>query len=417
MKIIDFLIQLKKIIFMRRQAAEGMLFHLTFFDTFSDRSEYSDDGSIVMARENRISMEHGAGGQQMQSLIGKVILGNFRKTTAGTVGLADLDDGASITLGKEMLGEAVMSGEKPLELVMTTDSHVVHPIFFPGGDIGRVAVSGAVNDLTVMGARPVALSCGMILPEGFPIEDLEKVTQSMNAVLEETDVPIITGDTKTVEGSALDSIIINIAAVGICDSPVRDSGLQVGDKIIVSGFIADHGIALLTKREGFNFSSDLVSDTAPLWNMIRPILSVRMPDGEKAVTAMKDPTRGGLADSLNEMAQKSNVGIIIEEENIPIRQAVRTSCEMLGLDPLEIANEGKAVIGVRPEYADEVLALLRQHPYGRDAAVIGEVTEENKGKVILRSDIGSTRYVDVPSGDPIPRVCRSFRHITGSFEN
>lgn len=358
-----------------------------------------------MARENRISMEHGAGGQQMQSLIGKVILGRLKKTSAGTVGLESLDDGASITLEKALLGDGVLSGERPLELVMTTDSHVVQPIFFPGGDIGRVAVSGAINDLSVMGARPLALTCSMILPEGFPIGDLEKVVDSMNAVLEETDVPIITGDTKTVEGSALDSIIINIAAVGICDAPVRDCGLSPGDKIIVSGFIADHGVALLTKREGFDFDSDLTSDTAPLWNMIEPLLSVRTPAGEKAVTAMKDPTRGGLADSLNEMAQKSHVGILIEEDAVPIRQAVRTSCEMLGLDPFEIANEGKAVIGVKPEYAAQVLEILKSHPYGKDAAIIGEATADNSEKVLLRSAIGSTRYVDVPSGDPIPRVC------------
>jgi hydrogenase expression/formation protein HypE len=221
----------------------------------------------------------------------------------------------------------------------------------------------------------------------------------------EIGVPLITGDTKTVEGTALDSIVMNITAIGICDAPVRDSGLRTGDKIIVSGYIADHGIALLIKREGFEFHSNLISDTAPLWNMIKPVLSVQTEAGERAVTAMKDPTRGGVADSLNEMAQKSEVGIRIYEEKLPIREAVLTSCEMLGLDPLEIANEGKAVIGVRPECADAVLKLLQSHPYGKDAAIIGEVTEEKPGKVILVSEIGSTRYVDVPTGDPIPRVC------------
>ncbi|WNY28505.1 Carbamoyl dehydratase HypE [Methanimicrococcus stummii] len=353
-----------------------------------------------MARENKISMEHGAGGQQMQSLIGDIILKNFTNTKAGSVGLEALDDGATIELDRDFL-----NNHKSAELVMTTDSHVVKPIFFPGGDIGKVAVCGAINDLAVMGAQPLAVSSGMIIPEGFSITDLEKVVQSMNAALLEIGVPLITGDTKTVEGTALDSIIINIAAVGICDAPVRDCGLQLGDKIIVSGFIADHGMALLTKREGFEFNSDLESDTAPLWKMIEPILAIQTADGKRAVTAMKDPTRGGVADSLNEMAQKSNVGVRVYEDNLPIREAVLTSCEMLGLDPLEIANEGKTVIGVRPECAEAVLELLKSHPYGKDAAIIGEVTEEKPGKVILVSALGSTRYVDVPTGDPIPRVC------------
>ena len=353
-----------------------------------------------MAKENKISMEHGAGGQQMQSLIGDIILKNFTNTKAGSVGLDSLDDGATIQLDTGFL-----SANKNAELVMTTDSHVVKPIFFPGGDIGKVSVCGAINDLAVMGARPLAISCGMIIPEGFSITDLETVVQPMNAALEEIGVPLITGDTKTVEGTALDSIIINIAAIGICDAPVRDCGLQTGDKIIIFGFIADHGMALLTKREGFEFNSDLESDTAPLWKMIEPILSVQTDTKERAVTAMKDPTRGGVADSLNEMAQKSKVGIRIYEEKLPIRETVYVSCEMLGLDPLEIANEGKAVIGVRPECADAVLEILKRHPYGKDAAIIGEVTDEKPGKVILVSELGSTRYVDVPTGDPIPRVC------------
>ncbi|MDV0444693.1 Carbamoyl dehydratase HypE [Methanimicrococcus sp. At1] len=353
-----------------------------------------------MAKENKISMEHGAGGQQMQSLIGNIILKNFTNTKAGSVGLEALDDGATIAFDRAFIAE-----NKNAELVMTTDSHVVKPIFFPGGDIGKVAVCGAINDLAVMGARPLAVSSGMIIPEGFSIADLEKVVHSMNDALTEVGVPLITGDTKTVEGTALDSIMINIAAIGICDAPVRDCGLRLGDKIIISGFIADHGMALLTKREGFEFSSDLESDTAPLWKMIEPILSIQAAPGERAVTAMKDPTRGGVADALNEMAQKSKVGIRIYEEKLPIREAVVTSCEMLGLDPLEIANEGKAVIGVRPECAEAVLALLKQNTYGKDAAIIGEVVEEKPGKVILVSELGSTRYVDVPTGDPIPRVC------------
>ena len=207
------------------------------------------------------------------------------------------------------------------------------------------------------------------------------------------------------EKTALDSIILNTAGLGITDNPVRDSGLKPGDKILVTGTIGDHGISLMAHREGFDFDTDLVSDSAPLWKLIEPLLKLRTPQGEPVITAMKDPTRGGLANSLNEMAAKSRAGILIEEDWIPFKPAVSAACEMLGLDPLEVANEGKAIIGVKPGFEEEVLSILRQHPYGKNAAVIGEVTADNKGEVILRNRFGGMRYVDVPAGDPIPRVC------------
>lgn len=347
-------------------------------------------------KSNTISLEHGAGGEVMQALIGEIILKNFHNKSAGSIGLESLDDGSTIRL------EGLNS---EYELVLTTDSHVITPAFFPNTNIGRLAVAGTINDLTVMGAKPLALTCAVVVPEGFPLTEFEEIIKTMDETAAEAGVPIITGDTKTVEKAALDSIILNTAGLGITDSPVRDSGLQVGDKILVTGTIGDHGISLMAHREGFDFDTDLVSDSAPLWRLIEPLLKLRTPDGKPVITAMKDPTRGGLANALNEMAKKSGTGILIEEDWIPFKPAVSAACEMLGLDPLEVANEGKAVIGVRSGFEEEVLSILRQHPYGRDAAVIGEVTPDNKGEVILRNRFGGMRYVDIPAGDPIPRVC------------
>ena len=318
------------------------------------------------------------------------------RSSAGSIGLECLDDGSTVRL------EGLDTG---CELVLTTDSHVITPAFFPNTNIGRLAVAGTINDLTVMGAKPLALTCAVVVPEGFPLTEFEEIIKTMDETAAEAGVPIITGDTKTVEKAALDSIILNTAGLGITDSPVRDSGLQVGDKILVTGTIGDHGISLMAHREGFDFDTDLVSDSAPLWKLIEPLLKLKTLDGKPVITAMKDPTRGGLANALNEMAEKSGTGILIEEDWIPFKPAVSAACEMLGLDPLEVANEGKAVIGVRSGFEEEVLSILRQHPYGRDAAVIGEVTPDNKGEVILRNRFGGMRYVDIPAGDPIPRVC------------
>ncbi|MDD3042866.1 MAG: hydrogenase expression/formation protein HypE [Methanosarcinaceae archaeon] len=343
-----------------------------------------------------ITLEHGAGGEVMQALIGEIILKNFRNKSAGSVGLESLDDGSTVKL------ENFNSNS---ELVLTTDSHVISPVFFPDTNIGRLAVSGTINDLTVMGARPLALTCAVIVPEGFPLADFEKIIKTMDETASEAGVPIITGDTKTLEKSALDSIILNTAGLGITDHPVRDCGLRPGDSVLVTGTIGDHGISLIAHREGFDFDTDLVSDSAPLWKLVEPLLSLKTPEGEPVITAMKDPTRGGLANALNEMAQKAGVGILLEEANIPFKPAVSAACEMLGLDPLEVANEGKAIIGVKAGFEEKVLEILRQHPYGKDAALIGEVTAENEGDVMLRTGLGGMRYVDVPAGDPIPRVC------------
>lgn len=353
-----------------------------------------------MTKKNIISMVHGSGGYQMQELIKNSILKNIDLKSAGSVSLDDLDDGSSI-----LINNYINDNKKNMELIMTTDSHVIYPIFFPGGDIGRVAICGTVNDLAVMGAKPLALTCSLIIPEGFEIENLNRIMKSINDVSKDINVPIITGDTKTIEASSLNSIIINMTGLGICKKPIRNSGLEVGDKIIITGDIADHGISLLIKRQGFDFNTNLKSDVAPIWNMIEKILNFELDSKKRVISSMKDPTRGGLASALNEMAECSNVGIIIYESNLPIKKEVKTACEMLGLDPLEIANEGKAIIGVNTEYANDILNILKNTEFGKNSRIIGEVTEENKKKVILESEFGSQRYIDTPTGDPIPRVC------------
>lgn len=349
-----------------------------------------------MPNTTTITMEHGAGGESMQALIRDLILNNISRKSSGTVGLESLDDGATVRIENDNCNA---------EIVVTTDSHVIKPIFFPDADIGRLAVSGTVNDLAMMGAAPLALTCAIVVPEGFELPVFEKIIRSMNTAAEEVGVPIITGDTKTIERSGLDSIIINTTGIGMAENIIRDCGLCSGDKIIVTGTVGDHGTSLLAHREGFDFETGLVSDVAPLWNMIKMALNIRAADGTPAITAMKDPTRGGLAATLNEMAQKSKIGIVLNEESIPIKKSVSSACEMLGIDPLEVANEGKAIIGVKAEYAEKVLSTLRSHPYGKDAAIVGEATTEDSGKVIIKTTYGSTRYVDVPTGDPIPRVC------------
>ncbi|MEN6610881.1 MAG: hydrogenase expression/formation protein HypE [Methanoregulaceae archaeon] len=330
----------------------------------------------------KVNLMHGAGGEVMGELL--QVLTKFSHNNAGGIGLEALDDGAVIPLNGA-------------NLVFTTDSHVVRPIFFPGGDIGRIAVSGTVNDLAMMGARPIALSCGMIIEEGFDVNDLARIVQSMDDALGECGASIVTGDTKVVEKGALDGIFINTAGIGVAEKPIRDNGLVPGDRIIVSGTLGDHGIAIMAHREGFDLGEQIRSDVAPLWGMVQTALAA----GD--IHAMKDPTRGGFASIINEMARKSKVSVRIEEELIPIRKSVRSAAGMLGIDPLEVANEGKVVMGVRAEDAEAVLAALRSHPYGRDAAIIGRVVEGSR--VIMETKIGGERFVEPPMGDPVPRVC------------
>jgi hydrogenase expression/formation protein HypE len=330
----------------------------------------------------KVNMMHGAGGEVMGELL--QTLTKFRHNNAGGIGLEAMDDGAVIPF----------SGTN---LVFTTDSHVVRPIFFPGGDIGRISVCGTINDLAMMGGRPIALSCGMIIEEGFEIDDLAKIVASMDDALGEAGANLVTGDTKVMERGALDGIVINTSGIGIAKTIVRDNGLVPGDVIIVSGTLGDHGIAIMAHREGFDLGEQIKSDVAPLWGMMEKVLDAG------TIHAMKDPTRGGFASAINEMAKKSGVCVRIQEEKLPIRKSVRSAAGMLGIDPLEVANEGKVVMGVPPSSADTILSALRSHKYGKDAAVVGSVTKG--AHVIMETVIGGERFIEPPMGDPVPRVC------------
>ncbi len=338
-------------------------------------------------RDQTVNLLHGAGGELMNELIADVLT-KITNKNAGGIGLESLDDGAAIPL--------THGGY----LVLTTDTHVVKPIFFPGGDIGRIAVSGTVNDLAMMGAAPVALTSALVLEDGFSIDALRAIVGSMDAATKEVNTAIVTGDTKVVEKGALDQIIINTAGIGFTERPVRDCGLKPGNKLIVTGTVGDHGIAVLAKREDFKFRTVLESDVAPIWYTIKAALEAAEPAG---ITAMKDPTRGGVASALNDMARKSGVEIVIDEEKMPINPSIRAAAEMLGIDVLAVANEGKALIGVEAAQAERVLAAIRTTPYGRNAAIIGNVNEGER--VLMRTAIGGTRFVDAPLGDPVPRVC------------
>ncbi|HQR30078.1 MAG TPA: hydrogenase expression/formation protein HypE [Anaeromyxobacteraceae bacterium] len=334
----------------------------------------------------KVALKHGAGGRAMRSLIEEVFLG--LASPVDGIGLEALDDGAAIRVGDRWL-------------VVTTDSHVVHPIFFPGGDIGRLAVSGTVNDLAMMGAtEPLALTCAVILEEGFAADDLVRIRDSMLAASREAGAPIVTGDTKVMGHGEVDGIVLNTAGVALCDRVVRDSGLRVGDRILVTGSVGDHGMAVMVKRHDLGIQGDLRSDVAPLNGLVRAALAA----GGDDVVAMKDPTRGGLASVLHEMAGKAGVGVLLDEPSVPVNPEVRAAADVLGIDPLVVANEGKAVIGVRPGAVDRVLAALHAHPLGRRAAVVGTAIAERPGQVILDTGLGR-RLLAEPDGEPLPRIC------------
>jgi len=346
----------------------------------------------------QITMAHGAGGAIMNDLIKKYVL-KYLGGSGAEVPLEALDDAAVIS-----------------DIVLKSDSHVVKPIFFPGGDIGRLAVAGTVNDIAVMGAEPIALSCGFVLEEGLLMAEFEKILKSMNETCREADVYIITGDTKVVEKGALGGCVINTSGIGKRNEALErniaevkkhrsfdaqwilDSNLREGDKIIVSGTVGDHGLAVLSSQEGYDFGSQITSDVAPLNKLIVRLLNVG------GIIAMKDPTRGGLSNTLNELSEKSKVGILVNEEKIPVRRDVRAACEMLGIDPLEVGNEGKVVIGVIPQKAEEVLAALKETDEGKNAQIVGETTKEFD-EVVLKTAVGGKRILAPPIGDPIPRIC------------
>jgi hydrogenase expression/formation protein HypE len=330
-----------------------------------------------------ILLAHGSGSKLSHELIEKHLLRPLHNPL-----LAKLNDSAVFDLKGQ--------------LAFTTDSYVVNPIFFPGGDIGKLAVCGTVNDLAVCGAVPLYLSLSLIIEEGLLVKDLETVVRSIKTAAEATGIQIITGDTKVVNKGNADKLFINTSGIGVVRNKVHISGdnARIGDKIILSGAIGDHGIAVLSQREGLAFSTSVISDCAPLNTLVQQMLDV-----SKQIHCLRDPTRGGLATTLNELAGQSGVGMNIEEENIPVHEGVRAACELLGFDPLYIANEGKLVALVAPGDADRIVRKMQQHEYGKDAAVIGEVTGEHKGRVVMRSRLGSSRIVDMLSGELLPRIC------------
>jgi len=334
----------------------------------------------------RITLKQGGGGRAMRTLIEKLFVRDFAALPFEGVGVGAMDDGAAVKIGDQWL-------------VITTDSHVIHPVFFPGGDIGRLSISGTVNDLAMMGATDVlALTCAVVLEEGFSIEALQAIQSSMMAACREARAPVVTGDTKVMGRGELDGIVINTCGVGLTRTLIRDNGLSAGDAIVVTGSIGEHGLAVMAARHGIEFEGDLVSDVAPLNSLVASVLD------SGAITAMKDPTRGGVASALHEMAAKSSVGIVLEEDAIPIAPAVRSVGELLGIDPLHVANEGKALLGVRADSVERILGALRAHPLGRNAAVIGRCTRERPGSIILDTGFGR-RLLAEPDGEPLPRIC------------
>ena len=333
--------------------------------------------------EDKILLAHGSGGKLAHELVEKGFLRAFDNPF-----LAKLDDSAVIDLRGR--------------LAFTTDSYVVSPIFFPGGDIGKLAVCGTVNDLAMSGAQPLYLSLAFIIEEGFSQSALSQIVDSVQKAAQEAGVKIVAGDTKVVHRGSADKLFVNTAGVGVIPEGVDISGgnARPGDKVILSGTIGDHGIAVLSQREGLSFSTQLESDCAPLGSLVAEMLTA-----SPNIHCLRDPTRGGLATTLNELAKQSKVGIRIEEERIPVREEVLGACEMLGFDPLYVANEGKLVAIVPAKDADKVLQAMRENHYGQGAAIIGEVRAEHPGRVVMKTCLGASRIVDMLVGDILPRIC------------
>ena len=333
---------------------------------------------------DRILLAHGGGGLLTRQLIEQVFLPHL-----GNQSLHALDDAALLD---------VQAGR----LAFTTDSYVVSPLFFPGGDIGKLAVCGTINDLAVKGAKPLWMSLGLILEEGLPLADLQRVAESLGRWARSVGVSVVTGDTKVVERGRCDGLYVNTAGIGriIIPFELGPNRICPGDSVIVSGFLGDHGIAILSLRSGLSFLADVISDCAPLWGLVDQVLAAGHP-----VHAMRDLTRGGLAAALCELAESSGLGIWVHEDCLPVRDPVRGACSLLGLDPLAIANEGKLVLFCPSNVAEEVLAVLRGDSLGADSAIVGEVSPTPPGLVVLKSSIGGERIVDMPIGEDLPRIC------------
>jgi hydrogenase expression/formation protein HypE len=336
----------------------------------------------------QIVLGHGSGGKLTADLIDNIFLPAFRNPT-----LDRLDDQAVVTIGGA-------------RLAFTTDSFVVTPIFFPGGDIGRLAIHGTVNDLAMCGARPLYLSAAFILEEGLAVGDLRRVVESMRTAAAEAGVQLVTGDTKVVNRGKGDQIFITTTGMGVIEHDISISAdrARPGDKIILSGYIGDHGMTIMSQREGLEFESSIESDCAPLNGLVTAMLATASSLND-FIHTLRDPTRGGVATTLNEIAKHANVGMVLDERAIPVRESVKGACEVLGLDPLYVANEGKLLAMVVPEMADAVLEQMRRHRLGQDAAIIGEVVEAHGGMVLMKTEIGGTRVLDVMFGEQLPRIC------------
>ena len=339
---------------------------------------------VPLPAQGKVLLGHGSGGRLSADLLEKVFLPAFQNQV-----LNSLNDQAIVQV----------DGAR---LAFTTDSFVVKPLFFPGGDIGSLAVNGTINDLAVGGAEPLYLSVAFILEEGLSLETLRQVVTSLSRAAREAGVAVVTGDTKVVEKGKGDGLFINTSGIGRVLPGINLSADQArpGDAIILSGSIGDHGITILSQREGLEFESPIVSDCAALHTLVAAML-----EASPAIRCMRDPTRGGLSSALNEIAAQSHVGMELDESTIPIQEAVRGACELLGLDPLYVANEGKLVAIVDPAHAERILAAMRAHPLGKEARIIGRVSQANAGMVMMRTSLGTTRIVDMLSGDQLPRIC------------
>ncbi len=340
-----------------------------------------------------IRLAHGAGGVLQEELIEFITKDIPFKNINNGIGVEELDDGATIPLK-----------DYDKEIVITADGHTIYPIFFPGGDLGTLSICGTVNDLIMMGADPLALTSMMIIEEGFEFKKLEKIVHSMNVMTEKANIAIIGGDTKIMPRGTLNEIIIATSGIGIKDKNINvlDNNLKVGDHIILTGTIGDHGTALMASREGLNISTELESDISLLleiYEAIKPEIK------SNYIHAMKDPTRGGIAAALNNWAEKSNISIWIEEEKVPIKKQVIAICDMLGLDPYNIASEGRALLSVNPIHSHNILDKIKSTQIGKEAEIIGEVKADNPKRVFLRTIVGGTRFIDMPLGEPIPRIC------------
>ncbi len=339
---------------------------------------------IPISDYKKVLLAHGGGGRLSQRLINKMFVPQF-----GSEHLNALHDGALLTV-------------KNARLAFSTDSFVISPLFFPGGDIGSLAVNGTVNDLAMCGATPLYLSAAFIIEEGFSMDDLWKVVLSMKEAADKAGVELVTGDTKVVDKGKGDKIFINTSGIGVIPDgiDINPKNARTGDKIILSGTIADHGMAIMSVREGLEFETTLKSDCAPLNNLVQLMFGA-----STDIHVLRDPTRGGVASALNEIAESARLGMMLDETKIPVAEAVQSACEILGFDPLYVANEGKLLAIVNGADGDKIVRAMRAHPLGKDAVIIGEVTRENPGMVLMKSRIGGTRVVDMLSGEQLPRIC------------